>query len=222
MLLMYRDFEILAVKDDIDLRDTARIRRLHRHNYLGLMIAGGAMAGSGIVFLLLSSWLGLAIKAGRSPLQDMPGTVLAVCFFITVVDLGMAAAFLRETWKSPLAGYLREPMAFDFMKARLTRADFLPAGRKSDGKMRISGEFGEKTIFMEEFRADIWSSAVAEQGENENLKPGDDRYHYKGKRLRLPLKAWVIYRRDNPAKAALVGLPAALVERLRSPHSRSV
>jgi len=56
---------------------------------------------------------------------------------------------------------------------------------------------------------------VAEKGEAQGLKPGDDRYDQKGKRVSLPIDAWVIHHSSSPALGSLAGIPAEIVDRLK-------
>ena len=81
--------------------------------------------------------------------------------------------------------------------------------------MSVKGSFGQKGIFMEDFSPSAWSRSVAERGEEEGLKPGDDRYGQKGKRIKLPLPVWVVHHRSNPGWGALAGIPAELAAKLK-------
>ena len=119
----------------------------------------------------------------------------------------MAAAFYKEMALCPLRGYLRSPQRYDFVKGRLVEATYLSSGSSASRRMLVRGVYGDRGLLIEEFDPGAWSNAVAERGE-ESLKPGDDRYNQKGRRVKLPIEVWVLCGIDGKGPAALAGIPA--------------
>lgn len=203
---MHRSFDLLSVRDDAELRDPRRVARLFRRYHLGNLVVFYVIGALGLPLLGATLWL--AFHGAQRQ-----GVVIGLC--LAVMMPAFAAAFGQEAFGSPLRGYAREPHAYDFAPAQLVEAYYLSDGDRRGAKMRVRGRFGSGGLFFADFNPRLWSSCVAEEGEEEGLKPGDDRYDQKGKRARLPLDAWVLFRRDRPTRAELVGLPAAVVDRLK-------
>lgn len=209
---MHRSFDLLSVRDDAQLRDPRRVSRLFRRYHLGSLVTVYVCGAAGLPLLAGSLWL--AWRGGQiMPEGRWQAAAVGICF--AVMLLGMSAAFAREALGSPLRGYCREPHAYDFAPAQLVEAYCLSDGDRRSAKMRVRGRFGAGGLFFTDFDPRVWSRHVAEKGEDKGLQPGDDRYDQKGKRARLPLDAWVLFRRDRPTRAELVGLPAAAVDRLK-------
>jgi hypothetical protein len=207
---MYDSFEDLAVKDDADLRDQDRIRRLCRRTNSGLYapIAFCGVLGVGLAALCL--WAaGARIAMSREELWSL------LCFsgFAAIMCLGMSWAFAQELLQSPLRGFLKDPTDYDFSPGRIEEAHYQSNGSRST---RARGSFGQGGIFLADFSAQLWSRAIAERGEDKCLKPGDDWYDRKGKRARLPLPVWVLHKRGNPRSGVLVGIPADVAAKLSS------
>lgn len=210
---MHSSFKDLAVKDDTELRDTERLKRLYNKNFSGLKIASVCCIAMGIPLAALTVWLAWDHFIAKAATIQPFWTLFGVVAGFGTICLGMGLAFWKECSGNPLAGYLKDPAGYVFTLGSITEATYLPAD-EGRGKMMVSGTFGEKGIFIEEFSPGPWSNAVAERGEDEGLKPGDDRYDQKGKRVRLPITAWIIYHSSQPHYGALAGIPAEIAARL--------
>ncbi|OGR95997.1 MAG: hypothetical protein A2016_01975 [Elusimicrobia bacterium GWF2_62_30] len=211
---MHKSFELLSVADDAQLRDPARIRRIYLSANYGLYAAMLSCGAAGVGLAGLALWT-LQYKMGGRP---MPGEVfwslLGVGAGGGLMCLGMACAFLKELRLNPLRAYLKDPASCLFSEGSINEAHYLSSGKRSSSHMSVSGTFGESGIFMDDFEPGVWSRAVAERGEEESLRPGDDRYPEKGKRQKLPLPVWVIARREDPRLGVLCGIPAKTVSKL--------
>ncbi|MDD5210636.1 MAG: hypothetical protein PHV36_14705 [Elusimicrobiales bacterium] len=206
---MYKSFEDLAVKDEADLRDVSRVRRLYWKNNYGLYIAAAGCSAAGLGLAGLAVWAFFCKFSGK----PMPVEVFRPLFGVGAIGGGMCLwmgwMFSKELRLSPLGGYLEKPSDYVFAEGRIENADYISDGKRSSARMSVKGRFGENGIFFEDFSPDIWSRSVADRGEEEGLKPGDDWYSEKGKRVKLPLPAWVLYSRKTPGWGVLVGIPAA-------------
>lgn len=210
---MYKSFTIFSVADERALRDPVRIRALGRARHAGTLAGVIMLATGGLGCLALGAG-GVYLKlTAASPQPKEAWTMMGIGFGFGAMMLLMAAAFYRERALCPLAGYLRSPQRYDFVKGRLVEATYISDGSRSSRKMLVRGSYGDKGLFIEEFDPDAWSDAVAERGE-ENLKPGDDRYDQKGRRVRLPIDVWVLCGIDGKGPAALAGIPAETVSLL--------
>ena len=205
---MYKSFEILAVTDESDLRAAARLRRMYWSNNYGLYIAAAGCGLVGLALLALAAW-SFYYKLGGG---DMPTRVFWPLFGTgaggAVMCLWMSHMFRKEITLNPIGAYLRDQASCVFAEGRIEKATYLSDGNRGGAKDTVKGSFGEKGIFLEDFMPSLWSRAVADRGEEEGLKPGDDRYSEKGKRARLPLRVWVLYKRESPGWGVLAGIPA--------------
>ena len=205
---MYISFEDLAVKDDADLRDPARVRRLYRKNNYGLYIAAIGCSAAGLGLAGLAAWA-CVYKPGGKP---MPPEVFRSLFGLGagggLMCLWMGWTFFKYLRSNQLGGYLKDPSGYVFAEGKMEEADYISDGNRSGDRMLVKGSFGEKGIFLEEFSPSVWSRGVADRGEEEGLKPGDDWHSEKGKRIKLPLPAWVLYDRKTPGVGVLAGLPS--------------
>lgn len=205
---MYKSFEDLAVKDDADLRDPARVRRLYWKNNYGLYIAAIFCSAAGLGLAGLAVWALVWKFTGR----PMPADVFRPLFGVGAAGGGMCLwmgwMFSKALRSNPLGGYLKDPSGYVFAEGRIERADYLSDGNRSGARMFVKGSFGEKGLFFEDFSPQAWSRSVADRGEEEGLKPGDDWHSEKGKRVKLPLPAWVLYDRKTPGVGVLAGIPA--------------
>lgn len=120
----------------------------------------------------------------------------------------MGWMFLKYLRFNPLGGYLKNPSDYVFAEGKIERADYISDGKRSTARMVVKGSFGEKGLFFEDFSPELWSRSVADRGEEEGLKPGDDWHSEKGKRMKLPLPAWILYDRKTPGAGVLAGIPA--------------
>jgi hypothetical protein len=211
---MYKSFKLLSIADDHQLRDPARIRRLYWHDNFGLQVAAaccgllglGLLGGAGwalYCFLFLGNYM--------PPFAFWP--IFLSCAVMGLIAGWMSKMFYKELSLSPLGAYVKDQAACEFVLGAITSATYLSDGKRSSARMLLKGRFGGNGIFMADFSPSAWSAAVAERGE-ESLKPGDDRYDQKGKRARLPIPAWVLFRRDSPGWGALAGIPAAAADKL--------
>ena len=211
---MHKSFELLSVADDAQLRDPARIRRIYLSANYGLYVAVICCGAAGVGLAGLALWT-LQYKMGGRP---MPGEVfwslLGVGAGGGLACLGMAYMFFQELRLNPLRAYLKDPASCLFSEGLIVEAQYLSDGSRSGARTTVSGTFGENGIFMDDFEPGVWSRAVAEKGEEEGLKPGDDRYPEKGKRQKLPLPVWVIARREDPRLGVLCGIPAQTASKL--------
>lgn len=205
---MYKSFEDLAVKDDADLRDASRLRRLYRKNNYGLYIAAIGSTAAGLGLAGLAVWA----FARRFSGEPMPAEVFRPLFGVGAAGGGlclwMGWMFTKYLRFNPLGGYLKNPSDYVFAEGKIERADYISDGKRSTARMAVKGSFGEKGLFFEDFSPELWSRSVADKGEEEGLKPGDDWHSEKGKRMKLPLPAWVLYDRKTPGVGVLAGIPA--------------
>jgi len=211
---MYKTFSDLAVRDDAELRDAGRIRRLYWGTNSGLYFAAGACSAVGIALLGVAAWMVYCKLSGK----NMPGPVFWPLFGTGAfggIVLWMGWMFSKELRINPLRAYLKDPSACVFSKGSIDKAVFLSDGKRASERMSVTGTFGEGGIFIADFDPRLWSRSVADRGEEEALKPGDDWYSEKGKRLKLPLPAWVISNRATPGWGMLVGIPAETVALLK-------
>jgi len=214
---MYRSFAILAVANEQELRDAQRVRALAAAKHAGAWPGVILLAAGGACFLALGVY-GVYFKfTAAAARADAVGAMMGAGFGLGLFLILMAAAFYRAIARCPLHGYLKAPHRYDFVKGELTEAVYLSDGSSASKRILVKGVYGERGLFMEEFDPGVWSNAMAERGE-ESLKPGDDRYHQKGRRMRLPIAVWVVYATDQKGRAALAGIPsetAALLEAAR-------
>lgn len=210
---MYRSFEDLSIRDEAHLRDPQRVRSLNRKRNFGTWIAVALLAPAGLACLALGA-AGVYLKLMVASAPPQAGWVLmGVGFFFGLMMLVMARAFYREAAGCALAGYLKAPQRYDFKKGSITGAVYHYNGDRGSAKMLVKGVYGESGLFYEEFDARVWSAAVADRGEGGGLKPGDDWYSEKGKRVSLPLEVWVVCEIGG-VNASLAGIPAELAARL--------
>lgn len=210
---MYRSFSIFSVSDERELRDPQRVRALERKRNNGTRVGVALMGlGSLVCFALAAGGVYVKLAATSAP-PEAGWTMLGIGLFFGLMMLAMALAFHKEVSMCALGGYLKYPQRYEFVKGSLDKADYLSDGKSSSAKMMVWGSYGEGGLFAEEFDPSVWSNAVAERGE-ESLKPGDDRYDQKGKRVRLPIEVWVLHEVGVRAPGYLAGIPAETVARL--------
>ena len=213
---MYKTFDDLSVSDDVELRDARRIRRLYWKNYYGLYAASGLCAAAGTALLGLAAWAVHAKLSGLNMPAEAFWTFFAIGALGALMTLWMAWLFSKELRLNPLRAFLKDPAACIFAEGRIEEADYLySGGSRSRARMNVKGSYGEGGIFFADFDPGLWSRSVADRGEDEGLKPGDDRFPEKGKRVKLPLPAWVLYNRADPGWGMLAGIPAATVALLK-------
>ncbi|MNY42751.1 hypothetical protein D3C86_1776690 [compost metagenome] len=70
---------------------------------------------------------------------------------------------------------------------------------------------GQELLALEQFSPRIWPFTTAEA--DAQLQKDDDWYDLKGKRLRLPVKAYFIFEKKDPTIAVLVGIDEDLIKR---------
>lgn len=217
---MHRSFELFSFADDAELRDVARIKRVYWRDKVGLWVAvtGCGLVGAGL--LCLATW---AVWSRLQPGGTLPADAFWPLFGTGagggVMTVWMSRMFYKELALSPLGAYIKDQASCVFAEGVIERADYISDGKRSSERMVLKGKFGGDGLIIEDFDADVWSDAVAERGEDKGLKPGDDRYDQKGKRVRLPLPVWVICRRDFPRWGALAGIDAGTVARLTAAGS---
>lgn len=211
---MYKNFEMLAVADEQDLRDPARLRRIYWGNNYGLYIAAAGCGLAGLALLALAAWP-VYFKIGGG---DMPAGVLWSLFGTgaggAMMTLWMSHMFRKEIRFNPIGAYLRDQASCIFSEGRIEEVSYLSDGNRSGARASVKGSFGESGLFYEDFLPGLWSRAVADNGEEEGLKPGDDWYAEKGKRVRLPIRVWIIAKRESPRLGVLAGIPAETVRLL--------
>ena len=128
--------------------------------------------------------------------------------------LWMSHMFRKEIRFNPIGAYLKDQASCVFTEGWIEEANYLSDGNRGGDRTSVKGNFGERGLFFEDFLPGLWSRAVADQGEEEGLKPGDDWYAEKGKRVRMPIPVWIISKRESPALGVLAGIPAETVSRL--------
>lgn len=211
---MCKSFELLSVADDAELRDPARLRRLYWSNNLGLYVAAALTGALGLALLALAAWTVYSKLGGA----DMPSRVFWPLFGTgaggSLMCLWMSYMFRKEIRLNPLGAYLKDQASCVFSEGRIEEANYLSDGNRGGSRTAVKGSFGESGLFYEIFQPDLWSRAVAERGEEEGLKPGDDWYSEKGKRVKLPIRVWIIAKREYPRYGVLAGIPAETVARL--------
>ncbi len=143
---MYTSFDDLAVKDDAQLRDAERIRRLYGKNFSGMKIASAVCLVIGAALTALTVWL----TASKNMSARDFWTLLGIGGGFGIMCLGMGAAFLKVILRNPLGGYLKNPSGYVFVRGSITNANYISAD-KGAGKMMVSGTFGERGRFIEEF-----------------------------------------------------------------------
>ncbi|HAH33144.1 MAG TPA: hypothetical protein DCL44_12600 [Elusimicrobia bacterium] len=93
---MYTSFEDLSVKDDIELRDEARLRRLYSKNFYGIKIAAACCLVIGAALAALTLWLvSYYLTSKNMPARDF-WTLFGVGAGFGIMCLGMGLAFLKE------------------------------------------------------------------------------------------------------------------------------
>lgn len=208
---MYKSFESLSVTDDSDLRDPARLRRLYWSDNYGLYIASGGTALTGLALLALAVW-SVHYQLGGG---DLPARAFWSIFGTgaggALMCLWMSYMFRKEIRFNPIGAYLKDQASCVFSEGRIEEANYLSDGNRGGDRTMVKGSFGESGLFYAEFQPALWSRAVAERGEEEGLKPGDDWYSEKGKRAKLPIRVWVIAKRESPRLGVLAGIPAETV-----------
>jgi hypothetical protein len=211
---MLRTWKVLSYLDDHDLRSRSRLRRLWLARNVGTWAASlgsgmGAIALAGTVMLLV-------IALPRSSVQE-----LAILIASSLLTLGMsvlfgwaARVFALEAQQDPLGRYLKEPRDFKIFRGEIRKATYVAGSKRSLDRMNLRGMArspeGVAFDFEETVAARIWYFRDNEK----RLKPGDDWYSAKGKRVALPVAVQVLcdLHAQREPKAVLVGIHQDLID----------
>lgn len=211
---MYTSWKHLLIKNELGLRDTSRLKKLPRargsvHILMILAFALGAL----ISFALAVFFVVLGIRSELDPLKAY-GSALAMlalgASFVLAVKL-----FWQERNLDPIRCYLVRPGDFEFAEGVFDSFSYSSGGNRRNSRILVEGKVfaktGEELLAVEHFSPDIWPFTTSEA--DAQIKKGDEWYDLKGKRLKLPVKAYFIYEKADPTLAALVGIDEELIRR---------
>jgi|GEM_PF-1741854 len=209
---MYTSWKHLAIKDENELRNLARLKRIPRARgsmSIPVLILFGL--GAAVSFALAVFFAFLGLTGGMTPFGSL-GAVFAMfvlgVFFVIAIKL-----YREERYLDLVRRYLLQPLDFDFVEGTLESFTFQRDDSRRSGRIMVKGhafaKSGQEMLAMEQFSPYIWPFTTEE--EDARLQPHDDWYDLKGKRLKLPIKAYFIYEKANPQVGALVGVPEEIV-----------
>lgn len=214
--------ERLGVSGAAQARDRAHLRALALRPALGALGELCVPVFCLLMGLGLSSAAGWALwrSAGGMPILDMRSVsgIAALVFLLSgaVMAGGMGLAFLALWRPHPLLIYQFRPEGFLLASAELRskqRHGLHNEQPLASLEIRFSDAAGREILVLEPY-ADV-DRYFASEGEDAAMRPEDDGYELVGKRSALPVPAWVLYEREDPWNAVLVGIPKAVAERLR-------
>ncbi len=197
------DVETLLVDGDAALRDPARLRRLYRQTVLTnrlVSVAGGMVCAVCVGASGYSVWGALT---DPSPVA----VALWPVVLVSAVMAGFSAVFCRAFWVeaglSPLSDYFEDPEAYDFVEAQVVDATWRRAG-SGPGDCLVKARYEGGECFAS-VKPRSWGRRFVTKAARRSLKKGDDWYDDDAVRRTLPVKAWVLRRRDR-RDAELVGI----------------
>lgn len=203
---MYSSPAVLAVAGEAQARDPERLRGLFWPHYAVLLLVTGLCDLFGFASLALGLWLLSSAGREAAPLKDSAAAA-SVLIGLGAVGMLAALAFMLEAFRSPLFGFRSNPAAYDVVKGRIASVRMVQDGRHwtIQAEARFDGPFGEGLALVR-FPAALWRRFVADPKE---IPPslGDEWHGGPRPAHCLPVDAWILYRRDKPAQAAVVGLP---------------
>lgn len=205
---MYTSWKHLILKNEHELKDRARLKRLYRSQALPMYFVIGGFSLGGVTCIFASFPLfAMSIQANGFHLGLLIGGLFVLIF--SLVFFGAGWMFKKNLDMDLLRNYFRDPEKFEFIKGKLTSAHFSSTGEKASIRMMVKGEGvynGKKILVSEDFRPSIWPFTDIES--EESLRPGDDWYDMKGKRKVLPVDVHILVDVAGSSYGKLIGIDA--------------
>ncbi|XGC79811.1 hypothetical protein ACES2L_10765 [Bdellovibrio bacteriovorus] len=209
---MHNSWKHLAIQSDKELRDFRRLEKLNLSSALGLWIAAIGFGIAGVASFLSGLWM-LYLTAKR----ELPWTTgLGVGLGLLAFD-GVAFFFIhmviKERSLNLISQYLKNPQHFEFVEGELISANYSRSDNRRNNKFLVEGKGtyqGHEFIALEHVSSYIWPFVDAK--EDEQIEEGDDWYDLKGKRVRLPVKAYFLLDKRTPNRATLVAIDKTFIK----------
>lgn len=209
---MHRSWKYLTVKNEEELVDLKRLRRLSRHRGIPGMASVIAFAVLALACLLMGAFFSIFSFRTEMSRESSLGTGLML-LLMSGVFLFAARLFYREWRQDLLRDYLLHPEEYEIVRGLLSSFSFVVGDRQKLSRFHVEGEVvtsaGTRVPALEFFAAEIWPFTTVEA--DSQLTPDDDWYELKGQRDALPIPAYFICTRVNPRRAALVGVDYDLI-----------
>ena len=203
---MHTTFKHLVIDSQSQLYDLKRIKRIFIHYYLGFFVVVFFCSILTVLSLVISSWILWTMWNTRyfNSKELWISFGISVLFF--VICYVMAKMFLKEIIISDILGYIKHPQQYIISEGQIVKAEYIPGGGSSKGRMIVHGTFNDKGMFIEEFQPSLWSKYFTDKNEEQNLRKGDDWYSEKGKRIPLPVPVFVLHNKSSIQYGTLIGI----------------
>lgn len=207
---MIRSLNLLSVGNKEELENSNRISKLFWNKSISDINFSLVFIGLGITILIaLCSALA---KSSNSTMPDENNISLLEFFIFLIFPLIFIAIGIfisRKIYKDPLRLYLKNPYRYSFAEAKLQHQIFQRGEKKGNSKYLILGVFlndrNQEINFSETFSPRIWDFNLP----TEYSKT-------KGQKRFLP--AYVIYEKERPENASLVGIDKSAIEKTNKKH----
>lgn len=214
---MHTTFKHLVIDSQSQLYDLKRIKRIFIHYYFGHFVVVFFSSLLTVLSVVISGWLvwSMWTTSYFNSKELWISFGISVLFFI--IFYIMAKMFLKEIIASDILLYIKHPQQYVISEGQIVKAEYIPGGgSNSKGRMIVHGTFNDKGIFIEEFQPSLWSKYFTDKIEEQNLMENDDWYSKKGKRILLPVSAWVLHNKSNIQYGTLIGIDKSIF------HSKKV
>ena len=204
---MYSSWQHLIIKNETQLQDIKRIRKL--------IWSSGTVGWLGVIGFALAGIASLLFAGSFIYIGMSTETYNLTMFAVAVLMTALAALFFvgtnyftQEIKINLIRNFVKNPQAFDFIEGTLVSAGYVSNGSKRQNHYVVVGKAiskeGVELLAQEQFASRIWHFTTRE--DDEQLKEGDDWFDLKGKRPYLPIPAYFICLKKDPKFAALVAV----------------
>lgn len=209
---MYRTWKYLVVKNEQDLKNRVRLKKLARHRGLPGFVMIFVFSTCALISLGLAGFFAAMAYTHKLPMWSSVVSALAMLLLTGAFVFG-ARVFLRERQMDVLRKILRHPDRGSFVTGKLTSFNYVAGDSRKFSRYFVEGEAegpeGQPLFVGEFFDADIWPFTTEE--DDRQIQKGDDWYDLKGKRRTLPVPAYFICEAKDPKIGVLVGIDQSLL-----------